>query len=126
MFASCAVLLLALSQHFNTDFDYNEVHPSIGVYCEQTPLDFPMSAGYFYNSEKDHTLWAAKRDYWDDSNFYYEIGVAVGYDKFPVAPFGRVGYDFGNAEVFLVPGVEKNDFGTKVIPIVGIQFKYSF
>lgn len=122
MIAECALLTLALSKHVGNKVDFNEVHPSLGVVCEESPIG-PVSAGYYYNSERDHTLWAAKRSYLDDTRFFGELGVVVGYAQYPVAPFVRVGYDFGPVEFFALPVVEK-DVG--VIGVVGVQFKWSF
>ena len=125
MIAECALLTLAFSKHFFNETDFNEVHPSLGVVCEESPIGH-MSAGYYYNSERNHTAWLAKRDYVAHSDFFYELGAVVGYEHYPVAPFVRVGYDFGPLEVFALPGLEFQSLGNVVIPIVGVQFKWRF
>ncbi|UTS52178.1 hypothetical protein [Synechococcus phage BUCT-ZZ01] len=125
--SSCAALLIAFTNHIGSVNEYNETHPSIGVTCKESDIG-AFSAGYYYNSEKDDTLFAMKRWYLEDSNFYAEAGVVVGYDRSFLLPAARIGYSFEYAEVFVAPGVEtSNQTGeTNVFPLIGIQFKFSF
>jgi len=126
MLAECALLTLALSHHINPKNEFNEVHPSIGVVCEESPIG-EVSLGYYYNSDRDHTLWIAKRERLDYSQkMFYEYGTVLGYAAFPVLPMVRVGYDLGFAEVFFAPTVEMYKNENSVLPVIGIQFKYSF
>lgn len=124
--SACALLTLALSKHISAENDFNEVHPSVGITCQESPIG-EFSAGYFLNSEKDDTLWFAKRERLDFSEqVFYEYGVAVGYSYSVVVPFVRLGYDFGMLEVFVAPAFETYANENKLIPVVGLQFKYEF
>lgn len=112
---TCSILLLAASLHIGAQGDYREIHPSLGLECEA------WSAGYFRNSEDGHSLWAAKRFTFD--RLFAEVGVASGYEIYPIVPFIRIGYDFDYFEVSVAPSVE--DTGN-VMAVVMIQLKYSF
>lgn len=132
MISACALLLVAASQHIGSKGDYEELHPSIGVTCEHDELgDF--SAGYFRNSEKDDTVWLAKRKYTDIAKSmygqsFYEYGLVVGYADHPVLPMARVGYSLMStkhvgAELFMMPGLETNKGKSHMFLVVGAQLK---
>lgn len=111
MLMECALLGLAISKHIGNETDFNEFHPSIGVACED------WSAGYYYNSDSRHSLWAALRK--TSGNSYIEMGIITNYEDVAALPMVRVGYRLPGAEVFAGPGVD-NHTG-HVIAVVGMQ-----
>lgn len=132
MIASCALLLVAVSQHIGNEIDYEEFHPAFGVACD-SELVGDFSAGYFRNSQRDDTVWAAKRQYLKTAESpwgraFYELGLALGYNDYPVLPMGRLGYDVMStkrvgAELFLLPGIEKVNGSTDLFLVLGAQLK---
>lgn len=133
MIASCAVLMLALSKHVGSVGEYNEVHPSLGVACEQSPVG-AWSGGYYYNSEKDHTVWAALRRHAEPVlpgvRPYAELGGVAGYKVAPVLPFARIGAELSvprsrvGLEVFAMPGFESVNGRANFFPLLGVQLRF--
>lgn len=132
MISSCALLLVAVSQHIGNRLDYEEFHPSLGAVCESDELG-PFSAGYFRNSQGDDTIWAAKRKYVRTAattygRAFYEYGLVAGYSDYPLLPMARLGYDVMStrrvgAELFLLPGIEKIAGRTDIFLVLGVQLK---
>lgn len=132
MISSCALLLVAVSQHIDSRLHYDELHPSLGVACESDELG-PFSAGYFRNSQSDDSLWAAKRKYVQVGvstygRAFYEYGLVAGYADYPLLPMVRIGYDLMStrrvgAELFLLPGIERVAGKTDTFLVLGVQLK---
>lgn len=126
MLAECLLLTLALSQHLGTRNDFNEVHPGIGLQCESSPAG-PMSAGVYKNSDRDVSVWAAKR-WWitggQEQGAWAELGIVTGYLTAPIQPLIRAGYSVGATEFFAAPLVE--EWAGKPRPglLVGVQFRF--
>lgn len=112
---ACSILLLAASLHVGAQQEYNEIHPALGVECNE------WSAGYFVNSEDGDSLWAAKR--FERNKLFGELGLAIGYRDNPVIPFARIGYDLGFIEVSAMPSIEG---ANTPIVVLMVQLKYSF
>lgn len=111
----CAILLIAASLHVGAQQEYNEIHPALGIECEE------WSAGYFENSEGGDSLWAAKR--FTRNHLFGEIGLASGYLDNPVIPFARIGYDLGFVEISAMPSIE--GVNTPIVVLMA-QLKYSW
>lgn len=110
--------LLAFTDH-GIPGDFNETHPALRF--EAT--EYPLMASLYKNSEGNPSLAVGLHGEYplsENVNLFGELGLATGYDAFPVVPMGRAGIEFNNAlRVFAFPAVNKSgDFG----PGLGIEY----
>lgn len=87
---------LALSLHLLPG-DWNAVHPCVRYEHEG------WVAGAFLNSEGRVSLSAGYE--WTQGPWWVQLGGVTGYSGATVAPLLRGGYDFGQARLFVSPGL---------------------
>lgn len=109
------ILSLAVSTHLGLSQSYNEVHPHIRLTNDK------YIAGAYYNSVEKMSVYSGiKYSYGDIA---IEGGVATGYRPHPIAPYGRVTYDYvDNIRLFGTTAFESDGSAARGGIVLGIEF----
>ena len=109
------LLGIALSQHLNFHYDYNEIHPHIRLEHEG------FIAGAYYNSTRDISSYTGYRLEYNSNGL--ELGVVGGYENLGgVVPYVRYTYDLNdNVILFAAPSGEKVDGEINYGVVAGVE-----
>ena len=109
------LLGIAVSQHLNFHYDYNEIHPHIRL-----QQDF-FIAGAYYNSEERISPYAGIRLELEDHGI--ELGAVEGYPKLGgTVPYVRYTYDLNDSlHLFATPSGERVNGEINYGLVVGVE-----
>ena len=109
-------ICFALSMHVGLAEEWNEKHPCIRYVYEE------FTIGAYYNSEKNISPYVSYT--WDWDGPFAELGIVGGYTGAPIAPYGRLGYKFGDFALFVAPAYETTRSGSRVGAVLGVEYKF--
>lgn len=107
-------LLLAFSQHFGFNENYNAIHPHLRYTHES------VIGGVYYNSESTISAYAGY-DFTLTDKTSLELGAVTGYSAADLLPYTRIVYEEDKYKLFAAPALEKYNEKVNVGVVVGIE-----